>query len=328
MLRSFSFKNMTNTIVREKRFLLYTLLFSSLLMFFGILFIDNRWWWLLLLIIPLSYVLLNLYKTEINDPSIKSETIKYILNWSTLFMFIFVVLLAVFVTAWWWFGLFIVFSMLGMLGSFGLDYEYHYISKQSQKKILIMVSSVFLILILLFFIPSLVANSSKNPKISFSSQWHPVSSYSIYGSGQTNTEHVIARSWYTTDQNYVNDYVNIIWSLQQANSARGNLKFGRVIKTEKNKVYYEGVVIGYKNDDYFMPTNEYKGDIARILLYMYVTYKDDGLKREYINVGLMKTWSKSDPVDAKEKLRNEVIEQTHHYHNRFVSMPWLIGFIV
>ncbi|MDY0276715.1 MAG: endonuclease [Acholeplasma sp.] len=328
MLSSISLKNITNIIFKEKRFLLFALLFSTLLMVFGVLFLDNRWWWILVIIIPLSYALLHLYKTEINYPSVKSETIKYALNWSTFFMLIFVLLLAIFVTAWWWFGLLIVISMLGMIGSFGLDLEYHYISKQNQKKILIMVSSVFLMLTLLFFIPSLVANFNQNPKDSFSSQWHPVTSYSIYGSGQTNTEHVIARSWYTTDQNYVNDYVNIIWSLQQANSARANLKFGRVLKVEKNKIYYDGELIGYKNDDYFMPIDEYKGDVARILLYMYVTYKDDGLNRKYINVGLMKTWSKSDPVDEREKLRNETIEQMYGYKNRFVSTPWLIGFIV
>ena len=37
-----------------------------------------------------------------------------------------------------------------------------------------------------------------------------------------------------------------------------------------------------------MPKDEYKGDVARIVLYMYVTYKDDGLGLDKINVNLMK----------------------------------------
>ncbi len=185
----------------------------------------------------------------------------------------------------------------------------------------------FLLLFCLFCIPSFVANNHKNPIDHFSSNYRAVDSYNLYGEGPTNTEHVIARSWYSIN-NYDNDYVNIIKSLETANSARGNLKFGRVRKTESNAIYFQDKVVGYKNSEFFMPTDEFKGDVARIMLYMYITYKDDGLNKNYINVGLMKTWSRQDPVDQRERTRNKTIQSQYGYSNKFVTTPWLVGFVV
>ena len=60
------------------------------------------------------------------------------------------------------------------------------------------------------------------------------------------------------------------------------------------------ILVGYKNNDYFMPLYSYKGDVARIILYMYVTYRDDdNFPTDKINIDLMKAWSRLDPVDQK-----------------------------
>jgi endonuclease I len=65
------------------------------------------------------------------------------------------------------------------------------------------------------------------------------------------------------------------WSNQIANSARANLPIGIVKGKSSNGVCDNGMIVGYKNEDYFMLTDECKGGIGRILLYMYSTYKDD-----------------------------------------------------
>jgi len=88
------------------------------------------------------------------------------------------------------------------------------------------------------------------------------------------------------------------------------------------------VLVGYSNDKYFMPTDEFKGDVARIVLYMYVTYKDDGLRTNQIDIGLMKNWSKQDPVDTREKERNNQIKAIYGYSNKFVDSPRLVRFVV
>jgi len=197
-----------------------------------------------------------------------------------------------------------------------------------KKQIAIATLSWFLMIFLLFCLPSFSANSSRNPQEGFAAQWSPVETYSIYGMGIRDTEHIIAQSWYNSTENYVNDYINTVWSNMVANNARGNLPFGNVKKSRENTIYDNNNIVGYKDDEYFMPTDEYKGDVARIMLYMYITYQDDSLKKDYINVGLMKKWSKQDPVDDREKERNKTIDSQYKYSNKLVDRPWLVRFIV
>jgi len=312
----------------QKRIFLLTSAISLFMFFRGIFFIDNRWWWSLFLVVPLCILTLSAYKEEINRTTLTRLRVRYTIGWSTTLTLIFVLISALFITPFWWFGLFLVLIMMGVLGSFEFGLDENELSYIEKKRIVIKSLSVFLIVFFLFCVPSFVANAGKNPADGFSASWSPVESYNLYGMGSRNTEHVIARSWYATGEYYVNDYVNIIWSNQVANSARANLPFGNVKEKSSNAVKDGTILVGYKNDDYFMPTDEFKGDVARILLYMYMTYKDDGLDKDLINVGLMKTWSKQDPVDTREKERNDLIESQYGYNNKFVETPWLVGFIV
>jgi endonuclease I len=64
---------------------------------------------------------------------------------------------------------------------------------------------------------------------------------------------------------------------------------------------------------------------------MYVTYGDyEGFDKSKINVGLMKSWSKLDPVSDKERELNEWIKinSIQHNSNPFIDTPWLVGFVV
>lgn len=94
------------------------------------------------------------------------------------------------------------------------------------------------------------------------------------------------------------------------------------------------------------PADEYKGDVARILMYVYVHYSSelgsndrlDATKKSYLGnlrlnqvfnssynyqqiYELMVKWNKLDPVDEHEKKRNDTIEQIQGNRNPFVDHP-------
>ena len=94
------------------------------------------------------------------------------------------------------------------------------------------------------------------------------------------------------------------------------------------------------------PADEYKGDIARILMYIYVHYSSklgdndrlDATKKSYLGdlrlrdvfnstytyqdiYNLLVKWNNLDPVDDNEKKRNDTIEKIQGNRNPFVDHP-------
>ena len=137
--------------------------------------------------------------------------------------------------------------------------------------------------------------------------------YSLYGypeSGLPNTEHVFAQSWANINGEvlpYVHDLHNLYASDPVINNKRGNLVFG-------------------DDPDQYEPDDRWKGNIARVLLYMYITYPElRGLDK--IDIPLMKEWSKLDPVDQGEKDRNQMIYLIDGTRNIFVDSPWMVNFV-
>lgn len=305
--------------------------FSLFWTIFGAITIDYRWWWLSFFSITLSSFTLELYKDKIIESTLIHQRVRYILGWISLISVLFIVF-ACFISLWWLFGgLIISFIIIGTWGSFSTDSEENLLPSREKKIISYSGLGFMLLLLGLFFIPSYIANNHKNPKDRFGTDPSAVLSYVLYEEGRpTNKEHVVPKSWFSNgdNTNYFNDYVNMINANKEANSARANLRLGNVRKSEANKVWDGNVLVGYKNDKYFMPLDKYKGDVARIVIYMYVTYKNDGLDERYINLSLMKKWSRQDPVDQKEKKRNNDILNQKGHNNKFVSNPWLIGFVI
>src|SRR5690606_33836193 len=139
--------------------------------------------------------------------------------------------------------------------------------------------------------------------------------YVLYGYSTSlipNTEHVYARSWAIVDNQelpFVNDLHNLYAADPVINTQRGNMMFG----------YEEGMC---------EPEDRWKGNIARVLLYMYVTYPEVRNSGK-IDVSLMKEWSKLDPVDEGERNRNRIIESIgNNTSNIFIDSPWLVNFVV
>jgi len=322
---------MQNFIDKLHQYKKVVLIISSILIFLQTVLIltnDITWFWLTIITLPLLTLDLYLFESEVAENEHLKSLSQYISLIVTLMVLLFVLINALFVTPLWWYGMSMPLYLLGQHIYFYNLFDMPIIDLRHKTILVYSTITVFVLMILFYFIPSFIANDSSNPDIILTNSYNAVASYQIYfDEGDRDREHVIARSWYS-ENHFVNDYINVIWSNRAANNARGNLKFNNVHKNNTTAIKSGDDIIGYKHNDHFMPLDQYKGDVARIVLYMYVTYKDDGLPLEYINIALMKSWARLDPVDQKEVERNNLIKQTYKYSNKFVDMPWLIGFIV
>ena len=85
---------------------------------------------------------------------------------------------------------------------------------------------------------------------------------------------------------------------------------------------------------YFYPGDEWKGDVARMMMYMYVRYQSQceatrvGMgSTSYSNFGDMPNifleWNAEDPVSQYERNRNEVLQTMQGNRNPFIDEPYL-----
>ena len=152
--------------------------------------------------------------------------------------------------------------------------------------------------------------------------------------GDWNREHVFPKSLSgpaltTNNPGPGTDMHNLRPSDVQWNSTRGNLKFA-------DGSGNSGTIGGN-----WYPGDEWKGDVARIIMYMYLSYDGDGSSIDEtqclpINVGIGSTvsndsnmidlflqWNTDDPVSEVEKQRNPVSENNQGNRNPFIDNPYL-----
>ena len=136
------------------------------------------------------------------------------------------------------------------------------------------------------------------------------------------------------------------------NSARNNAKYGEVEHTSANEKYYEDATNqpvalgGYaRGQEVFEPIDDSKGDVARIIFYVYTHYNSyeyvggttngdnrqvkfgkldfsdviDGSEEEAI--GLLLSWHELDPVSEYEMARTEAVAQYQGNRNPFIDHP-------
>lgn len=175
-------------------------------------------------------------------------------------------------------------------------------------------------------------------------------------SGKWNREHVWCKSlsgglWTTvdnTDKNGGTDLHHIRPVEQSLNSTRSNRLFGEVENGaeawSKDTNKQEVAIGGHYTDKVFEPLDNVKGDVARILMYLYTHYNS------YKNVGgtkngsgndsyygtlnftdivsadseddakaLLLEWNKLDPVDKIETTRNEAVYAIQGNRNPFID---------
>ena len=94
------------------------------------------------------------------------------------------------------------------------------------------------------------------------------------------------------------------------NSSRGNKPYGE----STSKGYYE-------------PADNVKGDVARIILYVYVRWDAawgaTDVTKVFESVDILLAWCEMDPVDTWEMGRNEVVESIQGNRNTFIDYPEL-----
>lgn len=163
---------------------------------------------------------------------------------------------------------------------------------------------------------------------------------------QMNKEHTVPKSWWgsNTDFGPGCDIINVIPGEAKANNAKkdnpmgianGTLSFDNGLTKVGT-----GVVNGYA-DKFFEPADIYKGNFARIYLYVATCYPDiswdvDKSKsmtaenratlKEWVQPMLIE-WSKNDAVDASEIAMNERIYQIQGNRNPFIDYPELADYI-
>ncbi|HSP12275.1 MAG TPA: Ig-like domain-containing protein [Salegentibacter sp.] len=79
------------------------------------------------------------------------------------------------------------------------------------------------------------------------------------------------------------------------------------------------------NGNSWYPGDEWKGDVARMVLYLNIRYNEDISKVGDLDIFL--EWNREDPVSDFERQRNDVIESAQGNRNPFIDNPFLITLI-
>lgn len=146
------------------------------------------------------------------------------------------------------------------------------------------------------------------------------------GSNEWNREHVYAKSLATpalttNSPGAGTDAHNLKPSDVDFNADRGNSKFA------------EGSGNAGQTGANWYPGDEWKGDVARILMYMYVRYTTQckpgnacvgtALSIDLSMVDVLLEWNIEDPVSEHEQIRNEAIYNSQGNRNPFIDNPYL-----
>lgn len=168
------------------------------------------------------------------------------------------------------------------------------------------------------------------------------------GHGGLNIEHSVANSWWDgTKNDAYNDIHHLNPSNSTANNRKSNYPLGRVatvswtngvttVGKPSSAAAYGGATNVYE------PCDEYKGDFARVFMYMFTCYEDmvwgsrftwmytQGQEYPMFRpwaVDLLLEWNRQDPVSNKEINRNDAVYSIQKNRNPFIDLPELAEYI-
>lgn len=139
------------------------------------------------------------------------------------------------------------------------------------------------------------------------------SNYNSYSPQTFNTEHVYPQSRLVADD-AITDLHHLRVADSDVNSTRSNYPF-----TEGSG---EAKLI---NGNSWYPGDEWKGDVARMIMYLNIRYGESYTKVG--NLDLFIKWNAEDPVSVFEIQRNNIIEGAQGNRNPFIDNPYLATLI-
>ena len=160
-------------------------------------------------------------------------------------------------------------------------------------------------------------------------------------------EHSVPKSWWGEESTFVYeasfDIHHLVPSDASANMSKSNNILGEVTTvTFDNGVSKVGkVTLDGKTLSAFEPADEYKGDFARMYMYVATCYQEyewesDGVymfnSEAYPTLNayardLLMRWHRNDPVSEKEKDRNEAVYLAQSNRNPFIDFPLLAEYL-
>ncbi len=124
------------------------------------------------------------------------------------------------------------------------------------------------------------------------------------------------------------DVLHIRPTYNKTNQVRDNYKYGDTSKT--GPLTYNNMLYGYLSNNYFEPLDEVKGDVARIIMYVWTTYTGYpnyntlNVLSVFQSYDTLLKWHTADKPDALEGNRNNYAEQSiQENRNPFVDHPEL-----
>ena len=162
-----------------------------------------------------------------------------------------------------------------------------------------------------------------------------------------NREHLWAQSWTNDNSTHKTDLHHVYPTDGYVNNRRGNYAFGEVNNatwTSQNGGKLGPNTVSGFSGTVFEPIDEYKGDIARALMYVsvrYYTEDNSWSTSDMTNKSVIKDWAmtmlirwhEEDPVDDKEINRNNKVYGIQGNRNPFVDNPefaeliWVPGWV-
>ena len=156
-----------------------------------------------------------------------------------------------------------------------------------------------------------------------------------------NTEHTWPRSRGAELDPALSDLHHLFSSDSAANERRSNYPYGLIRGTVLwtstpvaggTEVSRLGYASGTSGTIVFEPRLSVRGDIARGLLYFYLRYNTDrpngySLLNFAFERDMLLAWSREDPVDAWERVRNDAVFRAQGNRNPFIDWPELVDLL-
>ena len=160
-------------------------------------------------------------------------------------------------------------------------------------------------------------------------------------------EHSVPKSWWGEQSTFIYEASFDLHHLVPADASTNMSKSNHVLGEVAAPTFDNGVskigkaTVGSKSLSAFEPHDEYKGDFARMYMYVVTCYQDYEWKSDgvymfnsesyptlntYARELLMK-WHRNDPVSIKEINRNDAVYATQNNRNPYIDFPLLAEYL-